>query len=202
MPMHTVRTGRLDVLHGVINRHASGHRATGAVDVQGNFLLRIFHFREQQLRHHQIGQVIINLATQENDSILEQAGIDVEERSPRFVCSMTIGTNVMLHASFGMSAWADGTSSRKPGRFGKSKDAPLLYPMPRARISCSLGKGKICCAPLPVSWFPGYGQFTRRRQLFPRPPLPSFLPPCSPASSGQRPSGSRRCHADSRAARR
>ena len=74
--------GRLDVLHGVINRHASGHRATGAIDVQGNFLLRIFHFQEQQLRHHQIGQVIINLATQENDSILEQAGIDVKRTLP------------------------------------------------------------------------------------------------------------------------
>ena len=63
-------------LHRVVDRQPRRHRATGRVDVNVDILFRVFHLQEEQLRDHQIGHVIIDLAD-ENDPILEQARVNV-----------------------------------------------------------------------------------------------------------------------------
>jgi hypothetical protein len=42
-----------DELHRVVDRHARRHHATGRVDVEGDFLLGVLGFEEEQLRHDQ-----------------------------------------------------------------------------------------------------------------------------------------------------
>ena len=69
--------GATQVLHGVVNGHAGGHGAAGAVDVKANGLVGVFHFQEEHLRHDQVGGIIVDLAGQEDDPVLEQPGVDV-----------------------------------------------------------------------------------------------------------------------------
>ena len=69
--------GAADVVHGVIDRHARGHGAAGAVDVQVDIRVGIVRFQEQQLRHDGIGHLIVNGAAQEHHPVLEQPGIDI-----------------------------------------------------------------------------------------------------------------------------
>ncbi len=71
------RNRSLDVAHGVKDRHAGRDNTAGRVDVQMDILVRIFGFQEQQLGDDQVGNVIINAATQKNNPFFEQAGIDV-----------------------------------------------------------------------------------------------------------------------------
>ena len=68
---------RLDVLHGIINCHTSRHRTAGAVDVQADIGIRVFHFQKEHLRHDGVRHVVVDFATQEDNTILEQAGINV-----------------------------------------------------------------------------------------------------------------------------
>ncbi len=42
-----------------------------------NVLLGIFSLQEQQLGNHQVGHVVLDLADQEDDPLLQQARIDV-----------------------------------------------------------------------------------------------------------------------------
>ena len=62
----------LDIVHGVIYRHARRHRAAGAVDVQRDIRVRVIRFQKQHLRHDGIGHLIVDLAAKKNDPILEQ----------------------------------------------------------------------------------------------------------------------------------
>ena len=68
---------RLDVLHGIVNRHAGSHAAPRAVNIQMNILVRIFRFQEQQLRDDNICHFIRNGARQKNDPVFQQAGINI-----------------------------------------------------------------------------------------------------------------------------
>eukprot|EP01022_Parablepharisma_sp_SALTPOND_P014695 TRINITY_DN2018_c0_g1_i2.p1 TRINITY_DN2018_c0_g1~~TRINITY_DN2018_c0_g1_i2.p1 ORF type:complete len:1935 (-),score=514.39 TRINITY_DN2018_c0_g1_i2:42295-48099(-) len=68
---------RLDELHGVEDRHAGRNRTARRIDVQGNVLVRIFAFQEQQLGDDQVGHRIIDRSNQENDAFLQQARIDI-----------------------------------------------------------------------------------------------------------------------------
>ena len=67
----------LDILHGVIDGHARGHRAAGAVDVELDLLVRILALQIQQLGHHQGGGGVVDLLRQENDAVVEQTGKNV-----------------------------------------------------------------------------------------------------------------------------
>jgi hypothetical protein len=49
----------------------------GGVDVERDVLVGVFAFQEQQLRHHQVGRLVIDRAHQEDHALLEQARIDV-----------------------------------------------------------------------------------------------------------------------------
>src|SRR3546814_7210820 len=42
-----------------------------------DILVRVFRFKEQQLRRNQVGHVVFNGPDQENDALLEQTRIDV-----------------------------------------------------------------------------------------------------------------------------
>src|SRR3990167_2740464 len=68
---------RLDELHGVVDRHTRRHRTTWRVDVKVNVLIRIFRFKEQQLRTDQVGHVVLYRADKKDHSLLEQARIDI-----------------------------------------------------------------------------------------------------------------------------
>ena len=67
-----------DELHGVVDRQAGGHDAAGRVDVEGDFLLRVLGFEEQQLRHDQRGRIVFDRAREEDDPLAQEARIDVE----------------------------------------------------------------------------------------------------------------------------
>lgn len=67
----------LDELHGVVDRHTRRHRATRRVNVKMDVLVRVFRFKEQQLRTNQVSHVVLYRADQKNHSFLEQARVDV-----------------------------------------------------------------------------------------------------------------------------
>ena len=48
-------------LHGVVNSHAGGHGAPGAVDVKADVLARVFRLQEQKLGGDQGGGDIIHI---------------------------------------------------------------------------------------------------------------------------------------------
>src|SRR5471032_1604339 len=68
---------RLDELHGVVDRHASCYRTARGVDVEMDVLVRVFRFKEQQLRTDQVGHVVLYRAHQKNHPLLEKARVDV-----------------------------------------------------------------------------------------------------------------------------
>ena len=62
-----------DELHGVVNRHARVDRATGRVHVQPDIPAVILRGEQQQLRADPIGDLVIDLAAEEDDPLAEQA---------------------------------------------------------------------------------------------------------------------------------
>ena len=50
----------LDELHGVVDGQAGVDAAARAVDVQGDVLVRVLGLQMQQLRHHQVGHLIVD----------------------------------------------------------------------------------------------------------------------------------------------
>ena len=76
--MHTVRDRAADVLHGVVDRQASRHDAARAVDIERNVLARVLRLQEQQLGADQRADLVVDRAGEEDDPLLQQAGIDVE----------------------------------------------------------------------------------------------------------------------------
>ncbi len=75
---HYGRNRRLDVLHGVVDRQRRGHLTAGAVDIHADFLLRVFRFKEQQLRANQRGHTIFERTGQEDDPLTQQTRENVE----------------------------------------------------------------------------------------------------------------------------
>ncbi len=79
-----------DVLHGVVNAHAGGHRPAGTVDVQVNVRLRVLELQEQHLGDDQVGADVVDRALQEDNPVFEQPAVDVEDlRSSRPLRSTT-----------------------------------------------------------------------------------------------------------------
>jgi hypothetical protein len=69
-------------LHGVVDRETRRHDAARAVDVHGDFALRIFRFKPQQLSAHQARQAILDRTGHEDDPLLEQPRENVERALP------------------------------------------------------------------------------------------------------------------------
>ena len=61
----------LDEVHGVVDRHAGRNRAAGAVDVEENIFIGVFAFQKQQLRHHQIGSLVVYRTHQEDNPLFQ-----------------------------------------------------------------------------------------------------------------------------------
>ena len=68
---------RLDVLHRVVDREQPGDVATRRVDVDVDVLIGVLVLEEQELRVHQVGNVVVDVGAQEDDAVLEQARVDV-----------------------------------------------------------------------------------------------------------------------------
>ncbi len=68
---------RLDVLHGVVDGEAGIHRTAGGVDVQPDVLLGILTGQEEQLRHDDVGDLVVDGRPDEDDSVFEQPRVDV-----------------------------------------------------------------------------------------------------------------------------
>ena len=54
------RDGRPDELHRVVDRHSGGNDTARRIDVEGDFLLRIFRFQEQELGADQRRHVVLH----------------------------------------------------------------------------------------------------------------------------------------------
>ena len=50
----------LDILHGIIDGHAGGHRSAGGIDIKGDVLVRIIGLQKQELGDDDIGHVIVH----------------------------------------------------------------------------------------------------------------------------------------------
>ncbi len=72
----------LDELHRVVDRQARIDRAAGRVDVQRDVLFGVVGLQVQQLRHDQVGDLVVHRRAEEDDPLVEQPAVDVE-------CSLT-----------------------------------------------------------------------------------------------------------------
>ena len=52
--------------------------AAGAVDIKLDVFLGVFVGQVQQLRHHEVSGVLIDVLAQEDDTLVKQAAVDVE----------------------------------------------------------------------------------------------------------------------------
>ena len=68
----------LDELHRVVDRQAGVDRPAGRVDVDRDVLVGILALQVQQLSDDQVGDLVIDGRAQEDDPLIEQAGVDVE----------------------------------------------------------------------------------------------------------------------------
>ena len=62
----------LHVIHGVINRHATRDDTARRVNINRDFLFRVFAFQVQKFRDDDIRHTIIDRRAQKNNSIFEQ----------------------------------------------------------------------------------------------------------------------------------
>src|SRR5260370_3322114 len=72
------REGWLDVLHSVVNCETGADGAARGIDVDLDLLLRVVRGEVDELRHHQVGDHVVDGPADENDSVFEQARVDVE----------------------------------------------------------------------------------------------------------------------------
>ncbi len=76
---HTERRHiRPHVLHGVVDREARRHRATGRVQVDVDLLLGIFRLEEEQLGDDHVRGVVGNRRSEKDDPVAQQSRVDVE----------------------------------------------------------------------------------------------------------------------------
>eukprot|EP00042_Codosiga_hollandica_P000209 m.923085 g.923085 ORF g.923085 m.923085 type:complete len:332 (+) comp106196_c0_seq1:724-1719(+) len=75
---HAQRRHRgLDEVHRVEDGHAGRHAAARAVDVERNLLVGVFALQEQHLRDDEVGDAVVDGADQKDDSLTQQARVDV-----------------------------------------------------------------------------------------------------------------------------
>ena len=66
-----------DELHGVVDRHAGGDAPAGAVDVEVDVGLVVLVGQDEHLGDHDVGDLVVDGRAQEDDAVLEQAGVDI-----------------------------------------------------------------------------------------------------------------------------
>ena len=67
----------LDVIHRVVNRQTGSYGATGAVDIQTDVFLTVLALQKQQLGHHQRSGGVVHLVREHDNTVAEQAGINI-----------------------------------------------------------------------------------------------------------------------------
>ena len=97
---------RLDELHGVINGHTCRNHAARGVNVQVNVFSGFSASRNSICATIRFA-MWSSTAGQKDNAFLEQTGIDIKERSPREVCSITIGTRAIWGAKLSRSPLYD-----------------------------------------------------------------------------------------------
>ena len=61
-----------DVLHGVVDGEAVGHRPARRVDVDGNVLVGVLGLQEDELGADHVGRDLVDRAADEDDALLEE----------------------------------------------------------------------------------------------------------------------------------
>jgi hypothetical protein len=78
---HTHRKGGdigLDHLDGVVDSQPGIHNSPRRIDVELDVLVRVLMSQEEHLGDDQVGDLIIDRSTQEDDAVLQQPRVDVE----------------------------------------------------------------------------------------------------------------------------
>ena len=83
------------ILHGVVDRHTSSHRATWGVDVKGNVAVWVLRGQQQNLRAQLVRNFIVHLGTQEDDSFTQQTLID--RVAQVHACRTCVARNFVRH---------------------------------------------------------------------------------------------------------
>src|SRR3954451_8249315 len=107
----------LDELHGVVDREAGVDAAARRVDVDRDVLVGILGLEVQELRHDQVGDLIVDRGPKEDDALIEQAGVDVER-------ALAAGRLLNHH-------WDKGAHG---SRFGSLSGRPVLPAVERASL--------------------------------------------------------------------
>src|SRR2546425_2140056 len=116
------RNGRPDVLHGVVDRQSCGHRATWRVDVDLDLLVRVVSRQVHELGNHEVGDHVVDGTADQDDSVPEQARVDVERSLAVAAFVLDDGWDV------GQSAWQ---LTRNHSRGRQASPAGPLRGMPR-----------------------------------------------------------------------
>ena len=66
-----------DKLHRVVDRHPCGNRSARAVDIHVDVGFAVFELKVQQMSDNAVGNVIIDGASQQDDSVAKQTAVDV-----------------------------------------------------------------------------------------------------------------------------
>src|SRR5215203_962016 len=66
-----------DELHRVVDGHAGGDRAAGAVDVKVDVLLRVLRLQKEQLRDDEVRDRVVDRRAEEDDVVAQEARVDV-----------------------------------------------------------------------------------------------------------------------------
>ena len=77
MPTAMVEMGECTSLHRVIDRHAGRDLPAGRVDVELDVLFRVLAVQEEQLRHDQVGDLVVDGRAEKDDALLQQQRKDV-----------------------------------------------------------------------------------------------------------------------------
>src|SRR4051812_17895052 len=73
---------RLDEVHRVVDRETRVYGAARRVDVDRDVLVRILGLEMQELRHDEVGDLVVHGGPQEDDPLVQQAAVDVERALP------------------------------------------------------------------------------------------------------------------------
>src|SRR5690606_41364440 len=69
--------GGPDMLHGVVDGQAGVDVPAWAIDVNRDVLLRVLRLQEEQLGDDQVGQLVVDGPPDEDDALLQEAGVDL-----------------------------------------------------------------------------------------------------------------------------
>ena len=103
LPQADGRDRALHVLHRVVDGHAGRHRASRRIDVEIDVLVRVLALQKEQLRGDDVGHVVVNRRSEEDDAILQQARIDVVAALAALGLLDDVGHRDVAHGAWDLS---------------------------------------------------------------------------------------------------